>query len=165
MTEIDWVIVAVIGVSSLISLTRGFIKEALSLASWVIAFFVARYFSANLSALLIDYIEVNSVRAAISFALLFACTLFVLALVNYLLAAIVNATGLSGTDRVLGMAFGAVRGLVILVALVFLGQQTPAPTDSWWQNSVIIPHLETLADWARKTLPSAVDHVMTSSTN
>jgi membrane protein required for colicin V production len=163
MTVIDLVILGIIAVSGLISLMRGFVKEALSLASWVIAFVVARYFSGNLATLLEGQIETNSLRWLIAFAILFVATLVICAMVNYLIAHIVKATGLTGTDRVLGMVFGMVRGLVIVVALVYGAQLTMIPGDTWWQESKVIPHLETVAEWARKTLPSAVDKVMSAS--
>ncbi|TNC92448.1 MAG: colicin V production CvpA, partial [Thalassolituus sp.] len=83
--------------------------------------------------------------------------------INYLISQIVKATGLTGTDRVLGMVFGMVRGLLIVVVLVYLGQMTMLPGDAWWQESSMIPHLEVLAEWARKTLPAAVSQVMAAS--
>ena len=163
MAVIDWVILAVVVVSALISLKRGFVKEALSLASWFAAFLVARFFSANLATLLVGQIETNSLRWIVAFVILFAGTLVVCALLNYLLSEVVRMTGLSGTDRVFGMVFGLARGLLILVAIVFLAQFTPVAQDQWWQDSLFIPHLETVADWARKTLPSTVTQVMTTT--
>ena len=163
MTMIDWVIVALIAISGLISLKRGFVKEALSLVSWVVAFVVARYFSANLSTLFVDHIDTPSLRWLLAFGVLFVGTLIMCSLINYLIGALIRATGLSGTDRILGMVFGVARGLVIIVALIYIAQFTPAPQDPWWQNSRMISHLEPVADWARKTLPGAVSRVMTAS--
>ena len=163
MTVIDWVILGIIAVSGLISLMRGFVKEALSLLSWLVALFVARYFSGNLATLLEGQIETNSLRWVVAFAVLFVATLFVMAMVNMLIAHIVKVTGLSGTDRVLGMVFGMIRGLLIVVVVIYLGQMTMLPGDQWWQESRLIPHLEVLAEWARKTLPSAVSQVMSAS--
>ena len=74
MNWADWVIIAIIVLSGLISLKRGFIKEALSLLIWVLAFVIARMFSANMSTLLVDYIDVPTVRYAAAFAILFAAT-------------------------------------------------------------------------------------------
>lgn len=160
MTVIDWVILAVLAVSSLISLKRGFVKEALSLASWIAAFIIARLFSANLATLLAGVVETNSVRWILAFVILFAGTVTIGAMVNHLLVEMVRMTGLGGTDRVFGMVFGLIRGLVVLVAIVYGLQFTLVPQDAWWQDSVFIPHLTTLADWARKTLPGAAGQVM-----
>ncbi len=160
MAVIDWVILAVLAVSSLISLKRGFVKEALSLASWIAAFIIARLFSGNLATLLAGVVETNSVRWILAFVILFAGTVTIGAMVNHLLVEMVRMTGLGGTDRVFGMVFGLIRGLVVLVAIVYGLQFTLVPQDAWWQDSTFIPHLTTLADWARKTLPGAADQVM-----
>jgi len=160
MAVIDWVILAVLAVSSLISLKRGFVKVALSLASWIAAFIIARLFSGNLATLLAGVVETNSVRWILAFVILFAGTVTIGAMINHLLVEMVRMTGLGGTDRVFGMVFGLIRGLVVLVAIVYGLQFTLVPQDAWWQDSVFIPHLTTLADWARKTLPGAADQVM-----
>ena len=163
MVVIDWVILAVVAVSVLISLKRGFVKEALSLATWVIAFIVARMFGANLATLLVGTVDTESLRWVIAFTVLFVGTLVIGAMLNHLLIEFIRMTGLTGTDRVFGMVFGFVRGLVILVGVVYGLQYTVVPNDAWWQESSIIPYLTTLADWARKTLPGAAEQVQSFS--
>ena len=160
MTVIDWVILAVVAVSCLISLKRGFVKEALSLASWVAAFVIARLFSGNLATLLDGMVETNSLRWIIAFVILFAGTITIGAMINHLVVEMVRMTGLSGTDRVFGMVFGLIRGLVVLVAIVYGLQFTMVPQDAWWNDSLFIPHLSSMADWARKTLPGAAGQVI-----
>lgn len=160
MTGIDWGIAAVLVISAALSLRRGFVREALSLVSWIAAFVIARVFSGNLATLLIDYIETPSVRWIVAFVMLFAGTLIIGALINNLVVEMIRITGLSSTDRVFGMVFGFVRGLLILVATVYGLQFTAVPDDPWWKESTLLPHLEKQADWARKVLPSATDHVM-----
>lgn len=160
MTTIDWVLLAVLGISSLIGLKRGFVKEAFSIASWAAAFIIARLFSGNLATLLAGSIDTQSLRWGIAFAILFAGTLVIGAMLNYLLGAIVKMTGLSGTDRMFGMVFGLLRGVIVLVALVYGLQYTMVPQDAWWKEAALLPHLESMADWARQTLPGAKEHVM-----
>lgn len=163
MSVIDWVILAVLAVSALISLKRGFVREALSLASWVIAFIIARLFSGNLATLLDGMVETSSLRWIIAFAILFVGTIVIGAMLNHLISELVRATGLTGTDRVFGMVFGLIRGVIILVAVVYGLQYTLVPEDAWWKESIFIPYLSTLADWARKTLPGATEHIMSFS--
>ena len=160
MAVIDWVILAVLAVSGLISLKRGFVKEALSLVSWIAAFIIARLFSGNLATLLDGMVETNSLRWIIAFVILFAGTVAIGAMVNHLVVEMVRMTGLGGTDRVFGMVFGLFRGVIILVAVIYGLQFTMVPQDAWWKESMFIPHLESVADWARKTLPGAADQVM-----
>lgn len=159
MTVIDWVIVAILAISSLISLKRGFVKESLSLATWILAFIVARAFSGNLSALLIGSIETDSLRWILAFVILFAATLVVGALLNHLLSHVIKATGLSGTDRVFGMVFGLIRGGIIILIVVYGLQYTLLSNDGWWKQSLLIPYFEDLANWARTVLPEANNQI------
>lgn len=163
MAVIDWAIILVVVASALISLMRGFVKEGFSLATWILAFIIAPVFSANLATLLEGSIETELVRWGIAFAILFLGTLVIGTLLSHLLVRFIRVTGLSGLDRVLGMFFGVTRGLIILVVLVFLLQLTPAPKDHWWQESVLIPYLVTLADWMGKTLPNLAQSITSFS--
>ena len=152
MNWADWVIVAVIGISGLISLKRGFVKEALSLVVWIAAFVVAIAFHDRLAILLTDQVSAPSLRALLAFAILFIATLIIGALVNGLISALVQATGLTGTDRLLGMIFGLARGVLVMLALVVvLPMLLPVQQDPWWRQSQIIPHLTLLEGWARAT--------------
>jgi membrane protein required for colicin V production len=148
----DWAVVVVVGISILISLSRGFVREALSLLVWVAAFVVAFFFSEKLSPLLVNAIEVPSLRYAAAFALLFVSTLIVGSLVSYLIAQLVKMTGLSAVDRLLGSMFGLCRGvLIVLLVLIFLPKILPVQQDNWWQKSVLIPRVLVLENWSRET--------------
>lgn len=161
MNWADWAILGILLVSCLISLKRGFIKEALSLATWVAAFIVAMLFGAKLSNLLVDTIATPSVREITAFAILFATTLVVGAMVNYLIGELVRMTGLSGTDRLFGVIFGFVRGTIVVLALVLmLPSILSVDQDVWWQESRLIPHFLMMEDWARKTASDVTDYVV-----
>ena len=153
-TWVDWAIIAIVAISSLISLSRGFIKEALSLLTWIVAGVVAWLFGGALSQHLAGYIDTPSVRIIAACALLFVVTLMVGALINYLIGALVKATGLSGTDRLLGMVFGAARGGLLVVVLVGLVSLAPVQDDSWWRESQLMPHFLLVADWSKNLILS-----------
>ena len=169
MNWADWVILAILTISSLISLKRGFVKEALSMANWVIAFVVAMTFRDSLSALLVDQISTPSVRDMTAFAILFALTLIVGAMVNYLLGELIRMTGLSGTDRFFGILFGFIRGFVVVMAiLIFVPSIIPIEQDSWWQSSALIPHLLKFEGWfqlAMREVSTLVSGFFASSLN
>jgi membrane protein required for colicin V production len=150
MNWADWAILVILAISSLISLKRGFVKEALSLVIWVLAFVIAMLFSGGLATLLSELITTPSVREMVAFGLLFAATLVVGAMVNYLIGELVRMTGLSGTDRMFGMVFGVARGLIVVMALVvLLPSIVPVDRDGWWQESALIPHFLSFEGWAR----------------
>ena len=151
MNWADWMILAILLVSSVISIYRAFVKEALSLAVWVIAIFIAMWFDDRLASLLEGISDTPSVVHSLSFALLFIGTLVVGAMVNYLISQLVKMTGLSGTDRLLGMLFGMARGLVVVMALlIWLPHFLPVKQDPWWQESKLIPQFLAFEGWSKR---------------
>ena len=153
ITVIDYIIVGIIVVSSLISVIRGFLKEAFSLAAWLLAGIVAFMLSPRLSVLVPDAIESPTVRLGITSVTLFIITLFAGGMVNFLIHKAAVKVGLSGTDRMLGVVFGVVRGVVIVVILIMLAGLTPIPNESWWQESVLIEYFVSVAVWLQSVLP------------
>jgi membrane protein required for colicin V production len=153
MNWVDYTILAVIGISVVISVLRGFTKEALSLAGWVIAVWVGLRFAGNLQVLLESRISVPSLRLAIAFAILFIATLSLAALVNHLAVKVIKKTGLSGTDRMIGIFFGVARGCLVVAVLVLVGGLTPMPQDPWWHEAQLLHYFQDIAIWLRQFLP------------
>ena len=149
---IDWAIIAIIAVSALISLARGFVKEALSLLTWVVAGLVAWLFGVALAGHLSPFIETPSIRVIVACSILFILTLVLGGLINYLIGQLVRVTGLSGTDRFLGMIFGAARGALLIVVAVGLLSLAPVEADTWWRQSELIPHFLLVADWSKNMI-------------
>lgn len=147
MVWFDYAIIAIIVISALISLVRGFVKEAVSLAVWIAGFVVASRFYADLAVYLTG-IEKELFRNGVAIAILFVITLVLGALINHLLSEIVTYTGLSGTDKMLGMVFGGLRGVLIVSAtLLFLDTLTPASSADWWQSSLLVPEFSFVVEW------------------
>lgn len=147
MIWIDYVIIAVVGFSALVSLIRGFVREALSLVTWGCAFFVASHYYAYLAVWFTGFDD-ELVRNGIAIAVLFIATLIVGAIVNYVIGSLVEKTGLSGTDRVLGVCFGALRGVLIVSAILFfLDTFTGFSKSPDWQQSQLIPQFSYIIRW------------------
>ncbi|MBA3989240.1 CvpA family protein [Aliidiomarina maris] len=155
MTWVDFAIIIIISLSAMISLIRGFIKEAMSLAVWIGAFFIASHFYQDL-AQYFGGIQDDMVRNATAIAILFVATLLVGAMLNYFLAQLVIKTGLSGTDRLLGLVFGALRGVLLVSALLFFADSfTAVSQEPWWQQALLIPHFEIYIQWFFSYLESS----------
>lgn len=146
----DWIVAVVLGVSILISLWRGFVREAISLAGWVMAFLVAYIYADEMSSLLSNSIANATGRHVVSIAILFVATLILANILRRLATGFVSATGLSLLDRLLGTAFGLARGVIIILVAVDLLRQLLSPQDlQWLDQSQLMPHLDYLAQWAQ----------------
>ena len=142
LATIDWVIIGVVGLSTLVSIRRGFVKEALSLVTWISAVLIARLFAVQLAVLLDAYIETDPLRLGASYLALFVATLMLGGMVNYLVGEFVRMTGLSGLDRLLGTIFGFARGgVIILVIVALMHYVLPVENDDWYQQSQFIPQI------------------------
>lgn len=153
---IDYLLIAIVLISTVIGLWRGLIRESLSLVGWILAFWIATQFSYLFAPYFEGFISTPSMQLAIAFALLFAAVLFLSSLVTMLICQIVDATGLTGTDRTLGMIFGFGRGALAIAALVMLAGLTPLPQDPWWQESILIPQAQPLVEWVKQALPEGI---------
>jgi membrane protein required for colicin V production len=156
MPYADYVVLAIVVISMLVGAVRGFVKEAFSLLVWAAAFLIAFQYSGTVALQLESHIELPSARTSLAFAGLFLSVLLVGGLLTYLVGKLVEKTGLSGTDRLLGGVFGGVRGLALVLALMLVAGLTPVPQDPWWQQSRTIQSLLPLAVWTSKFLPGYI---------
>jgi len=155
MIWVDYAILATIGLSAVMSFMRGFISEVVSLAGWVAAIWIAIHHAERAIPLLQPYIETPSLQHAAAFLLLLLLTLMAAALLNWLLQLIAR-NGMGGTDKLLGMLFGTLRGALMVVALVIAAGYTPIPQDPWWQQSQLLPYFQQLALELRDYLPAEI---------
>jgi membrane protein required for colicin V production len=131
-------------------------KEVFSLVVWAAAFVIAYQYGGDIAALMDDHISLPSARTAMGFTGLFIVVLLVGGLLNYLLGRLVESTGLSGTDRLLGGVFGAARGLALVVAVLLVAGFTPIPADPWWKDSQMVQRLMPFVEWSSGFLPENV---------
>ena len=149
----DIFILTIIGISALLSLFRGLIREVLSLVAWLVAGWVAFKFAGPLGDQMAGMVSVPSVRMALAFIGLLIAVLCVFGVLNFLLGKLIDSTGLSATDRMFGVIFGLARGIAIITVLVMLAGLTPLPRDPWWRESLFLSRFEQLAKLAIAWLP------------
>jgi membrane protein required for colicin V production len=151
---IDYTIAGIMLFSAVVGLLRGVVREVFALATWIAASWVGMNYSHDFSLLLTNKISFPAVRIGITFAALFFATLLLGSLINFLLSQIVRKTGLTASDRLLGLVFGFIRGAVLICLLVMLAGMTPLPQDPWWKQSRLLPPFQSLAVWLKDRMPS-----------
>ncbi len=161
MSIVDAIIIIVLVVSILVSFVRGFFREFMSLATWVVALLVTLFLSRQFATLLPkDTIESVTARLSISAITLFIGCLMLGGLINYLFQ-LINAKGDIGIfNRLAGIVFGLGRGVVI-VAMVVLGAHLfpGMQQEVWWQESRLLPKFDRVAASIHKQLPlELADH-------
>lgn len=156
MTSFDYAVLAILGLSILLSMMRGLVREVLALVSWVIAFFVAKVYTLELAPLLPDSIPSEALKFLAAFIILFLATLLICSLLAIAVSHIFRQVGLSWLDRGLGAAFGLLRGVLILMVLVFLAGLTSLPKDARWRNAMFSAPLEAMVVGVLPWLPQDI---------
>lgn len=150
---LDLFIIGLLGLSALVGLVRGLVREVLSLVSWGLAIWVGITFSGTLEGYLESSIPSPTARIAAAFGILFILTLLITGMIGFLLTRMLESTGLSGIDRFAGLLFGLARGVLIIAVLVFLARSTPLPKEAWWRDSQLMPMFQSIALWLESQLP------------
>ena len=154
MLWVDYLVIAIVLVSAIIGLFRGFLREIISVVVLVVAFWASFQFAHWISDnWLVGVVKTPTLRLGAAYVGIFVVIMLVGAIINFLVGRLMSSSGLVGTDRVIGMGFGVVRGLVVVILLILLAALTPAPQDPWWKASPSIQLLEPYAIWVKGLLP------------
>lgn len=156
MTLLDYVVLAIVGFSVLLSVIRGLVREVLALAAWAIAFVAAWMLGGELATLMPEEIPTMELRLLAGFATVFFLALLAMSLVAIAASQLVKSAGLSVEDRMLGALFGLARGLLVVMALVLAAGATSLPAEPVWREAALRPLLERAALGIRDWLPPAI---------
>jgi membrane protein required for colicin V production len=155
MTWVDYAVAAVLALSIVWGVWRGLVREVLSILAWVIAFLAANLLAGPLAPRLAVLLDSPPLRVAAAYVVVFIVVLFAVSLVAYIVSRLVHAAGLSGVDRMLGAVFGAARGVLIVMVLVFLAGLTGLPRQPEWRESASGPVLASIANRLKPWLPQS----------
>lgn len=159
MTVIDLIALAIVALSCLLGLMRGFVREAVSLAGWLLAFYAAKTLSPSLADS-VPGIDNPSLRYAIALVLVFVTVLLLASLVAIVLRGIVKQAGLGAYDKAVGLLFGAMRALLVLVSLTVVAGLTALPkTEAWrgsWSHDRLESAVSKIAPWLPQDLAALV---------
>jgi membrane protein required for colicin V production len=156
MIWVDFVIIGIIALSAIIGLARGLIREVLALGVWIAALLAAWFFYRPVAVQLEPWLDTPSLQMGAAVVIIVLAVLIAGAILGWILSTLVEKTGLTGTDRLLGLVFGAGRGAVVVALLVFLASLTPIIEDPWWSQSELLPKFQLLADLMLDLVPPEV---------
>jgi membrane protein required for colicin V production len=152
MTGFDYAVLAVLGLSLIIGVLRGLLRELVTLAGWIAAFLLATTFSGSLSRYMPESLG-PVLGQLLAFGAIFVAVLILAGLTGLVMALVARSAGLGVTDRLLGGAFGVARGLLIVLAAVLVAGLTPLPREPFWRDAVLSGPFETAIVALRPFLP------------
>lgn len=155
MTAFDYAVIAIVTLSVALGVWRGVIGEVIALTAWVLAFFAARAWGGYVAqAVFAGVIADPVVRIVAAWVAVFVAVLLCMALLRLAVRGLLKALGLSPTDRLLGVVFGAARGALIVLVLVALGGMTSVVKEPWWRGAYFAAPLETAVLASKPWLPA-----------
>lgn len=161
MTVFDYVVIAILGLSILLSVIRGLVREVLALLAWVAAFLAANFFAGPLAGLLPSIISSAEVRLLVGFGAAFVVVLLSMSVLARFASRLVRSTGLGVEDRVLGSVFGLARGMLVVMVLVLTAGLTSLPKQPVWREAVLSKPLESFAGRVKVWLPGGLSQRIT----
>ncbi len=156
MTVFDYAVIFIIGLSVMLSVIRGAVREVLALAAWVLAFLAAQSYTVEIAAMLPDTMSNPSLRLMVGFAVIFLTVLVIMSVIAILCSKLVKASVLSVADRCLGAVFGLARGFLMVLILVLLGGLTSLPKQPTWKDAQFSSQLERVATYVKTWLPEGL---------
>ena len=148
MVTFDYVLIGVVALSTIVSLFRGFFKEAFSVVTWLVALWAAWRFGVQAAELIGDW-GTSVMRLWVARLAIVIGVLLCGGLLNWLLGMLLHSTGLSGTDRVIGMIFGMARGVILVGILLVVMEAMKFDEEPWWWESKLIPYAAPVVDMIR----------------
>ncbi len=149
-------VLAIIGVSIIVSMMRGAFKEMLAIVGWLVAFYVAKTYASLLSPMLPQDIPTEALKTLAAFLILLIAVLFINSLLSIAISSIISKVRLGWLNRFLGIVFGFAKGVLIVCVLVFLAGLTSLPKERMWTDAMLSSPLEVLVKSTFPWLPYSV---------
>ncbi len=156
MTSFDYIVFVIIGISIIVSMMRGAVRELLAIVGWLVAIYVAKTYATQLIPLLPPDIPSEALKILAAYIIVFFGVLLVASLLIIALSSLIKKIGLNWLNRGVGAVFGFARGLLIVCVLVFLAGLTSLPKDERWTNAMFSSPLEALVKSMLPFVPKMV---------
>jgi membrane protein required for colicin V production len=153
MEIIDIGILIILALPAVIGVLYGFLKIVFSIVAWTLASAISVKFGAYFAPMLSGLTETVLLQKVLAFVAVFIISLMILTGIAFLIMKLLGRTGLTGTDRILGLFFGLGLGGFIVSVIIFLAGFTALPKEQWWRDSVMLPPFQLIAVWGHQFLP------------
>lgn len=160
MPIIDIIIAIALAASIVVGLLRGFVKEAISIATLVIAIWSALYFGPAIGNVSERWVSSEGLQMWFGRMLVFTVILLLGGLLGWGVSKLVRLSVLRGVDRLLGSLFGVLRGILLVAVFIIGGQFAGFDKDGWWLKSRLLPYFEVVADWIKVIAPKGYELIV-----
>ena len=157
MNGADWIIIAIVVTSCLIGLWRGFMREAISLATWIIGLWLAWTFSSSVEPMLGGLLSGPQVKVWVARLIILVLVVLAGNLIGFIVTRAVRYSPFGVADRLLGVLFGLLRGALLIGIGVILGELLELDGEHWWKESALLPYTDFLGDWVRALVNEVQD--------
>lgn len=158
MNSLDISVAVLIAISIGIGIWRGFIREALSLATWAVAGFMAWVFAGSIAVIFEKDVTQPHIQMMASFVLIFVIVYVLGSVITFIVHKLLTKKPFFKlTNQILGAVTGAIRGFVIVVfAFMLAGMSLSIPKSDWWQSSRFAPFFESVSLGMADILPQDI---------
>lgn len=155
-TIIDLLVGLGLLLSTVVGIWRGLVTEVMSLAAWVVAYFLAQWFGPDMAGSVPVGLPGSSVNLAAGMVVVFVLAWLAWALISWAISKVIRASALSAADRALGAGFGLMRGVIVALLVCTVVNMTPLSKWQVWQASRSVAWLDVLLKGLRPVLPEQV---------
>ena len=149
MSHFDYVLLVVVAISAFLGAFRGFLRECIAIAAWIIGIWLAWSHQNLVDPYLGGALTQEPIHTWVARAIILLAVLLIGVVIGAVVKNFVRSSVFSGFDRLLGFVFGSLRGLLILAVLGLLGQQLHLNHEKWWTSCTLMPYVEGLAGLLR----------------
>jgi membrane protein required for colicin V production len=157
MNGADWIIIAIVVISCLIGVWRGFMREAISLATWIVGLWLAWTFSSSVEPMLGGLLSGPQVKVWVARLIILVLVVLAGNLVGFIVTRAVRYSPFGVADRLLGVLFGLLRGALLIGIGVILCELLELDAEPWWKDSALLPYTDFLGDWVRALVNEVQD--------
>lgn len=155
----DVVIVGIVALSVVISFFRGFLRESVSLVTWIAAILLGLKFAGPLGTEFSGHIANKTAQYLSAFLAIFILVFIVGTTINLIIKSLVSKVGMGVMDSILGLAFGFIRGLIAVAVILMIINNTPFQKEMWYKKSVLTAEFKPLVTWMESFIPSKIQQV------